>query len=244
MPLSTEHDGHGAPEQQDPRGSAPGDVPVALSPAGAQARERSAVQERLARRTQEILERPRPEQDPDRADREKAVMRECRYLMRLLATRRRSRGEMLERLERREVPGSVAHEVMARIERADLVDDRAFAHEWVRQRRELRSLGDRGLRRELEQRHVDGELIEEALRAGGAGRGPEGDPVSGEEERCRELVRSRLGERDLERLAADRDGSQRRRLSRRLDALLTRKGYPGDLAVQVISSELRRASGR
>ena len=195
-----------------------------------------AVRERLARRTTEILERSAAPEDPQRAEREKAVVHECRYLMRLLASRRRSAGEMRERLEQREVPGSVQHEVMARMDRAGLIDDAAFAHEWVTQRRALRRLGDEALRRELEKRRVDPELIEGALGAGGE--------QADEEERCRELVRSRLDERDRARLRADRDGSQRRRLSRRLDALLTRKGYPGDLAVQVISSELRAVAGR
>ena len=37
-------------------------------------------------------------------------------------------------------------------------------------------------------------------------------------------------------------GAHRRRGSRGLDALLTRKGYPGDLAVHVIAGELRAAA--
>src|SRR5690606_40279796 len=92
--------------------------------------------------------------------------------------------------------------------------------------------GDEALRRELEARRVDAELIEAAL----------SDGQSDEEQRCRELVRSRIDHRDRERLREERDGGHRRRLSRRLDALLTRKGYPGDLAVHVIAGELRAAA--
>jgi regulatory protein len=194
------------------------------------------VQARLAARTQQILDRPRPAPDPEAAAYEKAVVRECRYLMRLLSLRSRSEGEMRERLAQREVPADVAHEAMARIDRAGLIDDHAFAREWVSQRRRLRALGDEALRRELEDRRVDPAIIEAALCAG------EGEPEIAEEQRCRELVRSRITARDRERLATERDGAHRRRLSRRLDALLTRKGYPGSLAVQVITTELREVS--
>lgn len=190
------------------------------------------VRERLQERTREILERPRAAPDPQAAEHEKAVVHECRYLMRLLATRRRSAGEMHARLEQREVPAAVAHEVIARIDRAGLVDDAAFAREWVSQRRELRSLSDEALRRELRDRRVSEDHIEHALAAGETG---------GEEQRCRELVRARLRP-ELVRLREDADGSHHRRLARRLDALLARKGYPGDLAVQVIASELRAAA--
>ena len=85
---------------------------------------------------------------------------------------------------------------MARIDRAGLIDDAAFARDWVQQRRALRSLGDEALRRELVDRRVDAELIEAAL----------GDEESDEEQRCRELVRSRIGPRDRESLQTERDG--------------------------------------
>ena len=76
------------------------------------------VRDRLAARTREILERPRPAASEEQVAREKAVVHECRYLMRLLSTRRRTDGEMRLRLSEREVPADVAHEVMARIDRA------------------------------------------------------------------------------------------------------------------------------
>lgn len=195
----------------------------------------SRARARLEARTQEILERPSTAPGPEQAEHEKAVVRECRYLMRLLSTRRRTAGEMRERLTQREVPGAVAHEVMARIDRAGLIDDAAFAHDWVQQRRSLRALGDEALRRELEKKRVAARLIEAALAS------DQGDG-SDEEQRCRDLVRSRIAHRDREQLRTERDGAHRRRLSRRLDALLTRKGYPGDLAIRVISGELRDAA--
>ncbi|MGO1946272.1 regulatory protein RecX [Brachybacterium alimentarium] len=207
---------------------------VAAAPVTADDGPRTASEIRadLSGRTRQILEATREAPDPEAIAWEKAVVHECRYLMRLLSTRRRSEGEMRQRLAEREVPADIAHEVMARIIRADLVDDAAFAHEWVQQRRSLRALGDEALRRELSRRRVDAPLIDAALETG----------ESDEEVRCRELVRSRIGVRDRERLRTERDGAHRRRLSRRLDALLTRKGYPGSLAVHVIAGELREAS--
>ncbi|SRR5690606_23916928 len=190
------------------------------------------VRGRLAARTQEILDRAPAVIDADTVAFDKAVVHQCRYLMRLLASRRRSAGEMRAKLREREVPADVAHEAMARLARSGLIDDEAFAAEWVRQRRELRALGDEALRRELERKQVEDALIDQAL----------ADGKDDEEERCRDLVRSRLGASDRSRLQEERDGAHRRRLSRRLDALLTRKGYPGDLAVRVISSELRAAA--
>ncbi|MGY5763837.1 regulatory protein RecX [Brachybacterium sp. DNPG3] len=215
--------GHGA---RSPRSA--GAVPVHELP-------RAALLEHLERSAQQIVERAPSRPDPAVAEREKAVVHECRYLMRLLANRQRSAGEMRQALRRREVPADIAHEVMARIDRSGLIDDPAFAGEWVRQRRRLRSLSDEALRRELEQREVADDVIAEALAV-------DEDGDDGEESRCRELVRSRLRDRDREQLRDDRDGSHRRRLSRRLDAMLTRKGYPGSLAVRVISSELRDAA--
>lgn len=203
----------------------------------------------LEARTREILERGEAAPDPEAAEREKAVVRECRYLMRLLAIRRRSEGEMRERLERREVPGATIHEAIARMHRADLVDDLEFAREWVRQRRRDRGLADAALRRELEARCVAADLIERALREEeplSADHGPLG-ATAGEEHRCRELVRSRLaveqrrsGEDLLDENGQVREGSESwSAIRRRLDGYLARRGYSGALAVHVISSEMR-----
>lgn len=225
--MSLSHPAGGA---DDPEVARAAGAPVAERPAGRAAP--GEIRDRLADRTRQILESPRSAPDPERAAREKAVVHECRYLMRLLSSRRRSAGEMRERLRQREVPGAIAHEAMARIDRAGLIDDESFARDWVHQRRELRALGDEALRRELETKQVDARWIDAALDSGD----------TDEEQRCRELVRSRIGHRDREQLRNERDGIHRRRLSRRLDSLLTRKGYPGSLAVHVISGELRSAA--
>lgn len=195
--------------------------------------ESRAVVAGLRRRAEEIAAGDPARISAQEAEHDRAVVAECRYLMRLLATRRRSEGELRARLAAREVPREVAHEAIARTARAGLIDDAAFARDWVAQRRALRGLSDEALRRELDGKGVAPDLIATALAL------DEGD----EEQRARELVRARL-RRDEVALRSDADGSTRRRVARRLDAHLRRKGYDGGLAVRVISTELRALTGR
>ncbi|WP_259558875.1 regulatory protein RecX [Brachybacterium sillae] len=199
-----------------------------------------AVREDLAARTREILERPATPADPEAAAREKDVVAQCRYLLRLLSTRARSAGEMRERLTAREVPADVQHEVMARLQRAGLVDDLAFVRAWVTQRRELRGLADDALRQELSARGVASDLIDEALAPAGGG------PAAVQEEaRCRELAQQRLRRQGITPAsAAAGDCIERARVSRRLADYLRRRGYPADLVQHVVAGEMLSATGQ
>lgn len=194
---------------------------------------RPEVIDGLTRRTQRILDAPARDAGPEAAAFEKSVVGECRYLLRLLAMRRRATGELRAKLREREVEPAVAREALARTDRAGLLDDAAFARDWVSQRRELRGLSDEALRRELRRKDVSEEHILTALAL------DEDD----EEHRARQLVQARLV-RDGRLLQEDTDGSARGRVARRLDALLRRKGYDGALALRVISAELRAVTGR
>lgn len=200
----------------------------------AESREADGVRTQLAQRIARIEQAPTAPPDPAAIEREKQIVAQCRYLMRLLAMRRRSEHEMRERLVAREVSADVVHEAMARIRRAGLVDDAAFAAEWVQQRRAARGLADDRLRRELLRRGVAAPVIDAALL----------NAADDEETRCRQLVRDRL-RRDRARLTdpAVREGdSTWRAIARRLDAFLARRGYDGALAVHVISTEMRAVS--
>ena len=212
------------------------DRPSIAAGSGAADEGSEEVRAELARRTRAILDAPRRAADPAAREREKRVVSECRYLMRLLSVRRRSEGELRARLDEREVPADLAHEVMARTRRAGLIDDAEFAREWIAQRRARKGLSDRALREELQQRGVSSADQGEAF-AALAGSGPlEEDPTLAEEERCRELVRERL-RREAHGPASD--PRRRGQIARRLDAYLRRRGYEGSLAVRVISSEMR-----
>lgn len=216
----------------DPRAPVPADPAGDGGAARPEEDPRKAVIRSLAAQTEQIGSAPRRVPDLAEREREKAIVHECRYLMRLLAARRRSEGELRARLAQREVPWEVACEAIARTDRAGLIDDAAFAREWVAQRRELRSLSDEALRRELQDRSVAPEHIATALAL----------DAEDEETRARELVRTRL-ERERRALAADPRG-EAPKVARRLDALLRRKGYDGALALHVISTEMRAATGR
>jgi regulatory protein len=193
----------------------------------------------LAARTEEILARAPSEPSAQEVEREKTVVAECRYLMRLLSTRRRSAGEMRRRLHEREVPADLVHEILARIDRAGLIDDAAFARDWVLQRRELRGLADEALRRELEAKEVDSADIDAALRAGTDSL--EAAEIE-EEERCRDLTRRRLARESARTDLEDR--TRRAQTARRLEGYLRRRGYDGALIRRVVSSELLAATGR
>jgi regulatory protein len=80
----------------------------------------------------------------------------------LLSYRPRSEAEIRERLTERYDP-ETAGEVLERLRRSGLVDDREFARYWVQNRLEHNPRGAAALRQELYQKGVDESAIEEAL---------------------------------------------------------------------------------
>jgi regulatory protein len=84
---------------------------------------------------------------------------------RLLAVRARSRGELRERLAAAGHARPVVERVLARVEALGLVDDRAFARQWVTERGR-RGLSRAALVRELVAKGVDRDVAEAAADAG------------------------------------------------------------------------------
>ena len=80
----------------------------------------------------------------------------------LLSYRPRSEAEIRERLTERYDP-ETAMEVLERLRRSGLVDDREFARYWVQNRLQHNPRGAIALRQELYQKGVDDSVIEEAL---------------------------------------------------------------------------------
>ncbi len=80
----------------------------------------------------------------------------------LLSYRPRSEAEIRERLTERYDP-ETAGEVLERLRRSGLVDDREFARYWVQNRLQHNPRGAVALRQELYQKGVDESAIEEAL---------------------------------------------------------------------------------
>lgn len=165
---------------------------------------------------------PRPDvaADPD-AD-PASVAR--RIVLDQLTVRARSRAELATTLARRGVPDDVAGAVLDRMEQVDLVDDEAFAHEWVRSRQRSKGLSGRALRLELHRKGIDTETASAAL--------AEIDPDD-ERSAARELV---------ERKARATRGLDHQVRVRRLAGMLARKGYGSDVALGVVREVLGEES--
>ncbi|MFI9388654.1 regulatory protein RecX [Kutzneria sp. NPDC052558] len=142
--------------------------------------------------------------------------------VRLLSVRARSRTELRQALARKEVEEEVAELVLGRLDRAGLIDDEAFAHEWVASRHNHRGLSKRALADELRRKGVDSSVAAEAVAA---------VDEDSELERARDLVR-----RKLSSVARFDDTTKLRRLV----GVLARKGYPEGMAVRVVREELSR----
>lgn len=141
----------------------------------------------------------------------------------LLAARARTRVELKDALLRKGISEQTAELVLAKFDRAGLIDDAAFAEVWVRSRHTYQGLGRRALAMELRRKGVADEVAAEAVAA---------VDDEAEEHRARDLVRKKL------RTMAGLDDTTR---IRRLVSALARKGYAEGLAYRVVREELRRA---
>jgi regulatory protein len=143
--------------------------------------------------------------------------------LRLLTARARTRAELAGQLAKRGYPDDVATQVLDRLADVGLVDDAGFAEQWVHSRRVNAGKGKRALAAELRTKGVDDDVITEVL----AGLKP-----AAERGRAEKLVRARLRR---EPLGNDNDAV---RASRRLVAMLARRGYDQTMAYDVVSTEL------
>jgi regulatory protein len=123
-------------------------------------------------------------------------------------------------MARRGVPQDVADSVLERFADVGLIDDTAFAQAWVDSRHHGRGLGRRALAAELRRKGVDDETAAEALAS-----------VSTDDEvaAARALVRRRLP--SMASLPSDV-------ATRRLVAMLGRKGFGASLAYRVVTEEI------
>lgn len=82
--------------------------------------------------------------------------------LRYLSYRARSTEEVRRYLARKEVPAEVAERVIERLQRARLLDDAAFARQWVENRETFRPRSKFALRMELREKGVPSRMIEAA----------------------------------------------------------------------------------
>jgi regulatory protein len=150
-----------------------------------------------------------------------AIAREI--CLRLLTDRARTRQELAQALGRKGVPAEAAAAVLDRFDEVGLIDDAAFAGQWVRARHTHRGLGRRAIAVELRRKGVADDVAGEALAEVDA---------EAEARRARELV-----DRKLRSLAVG-TAEQRAAAGRRLVGMLARKGYGAAVAYRVVREAL------
>jgi regulatory protein len=84
--------------------------------------------------------------------------------LRFLSYRPRSQVEVQRYLRDKAVPDKVIHDVLSRLERAEYVDDEAFARFWVENREQFRPRSQRALNYELRQKGVSEVIIAKVLK--------------------------------------------------------------------------------
>jgi regulatory protein len=156
-----------------------------------------------------------PEADPESVGR--------KILLDQLTGQARSRAELAAKLARKRVPPEVADALLDRFEEVGLVDDAAFARDWVESRQASRGLARRALSVELRRKGVDSDVIAEAVSE---------VTLEDEDAAARELVRRKL--RSLSRY----DDAT---VVRRLTGMLARKGYPSSVVFRVVREEVAAA---
>ena len=161
--------------------------------------------------------------DPAELSAEEAWKKAKEVCFDLLAARPRTRDELRQALRRKGFDEELSQRLLGKLDTSGLIDDAAFAEQWVRSRHANQGLARSALVAELKRKGVDGEV---AVRAAG-----EIDRES-EEQRARELVRKRL--RSLTNV-------DEQAATRRLLGTLARKGYPQGLAYAVVRDELKNA---
>ncbi|MBG6095914.1 regulatory protein RecX [Nocardioides luteus] len=160
-----------------------------------------------------------PKNDPE-PDHE-AIAR--KILLDALTGQARSRKELADKLEKKEVPAALATRLLDRFEEVGLIDDEAFAKAWIASRQPGKGLARRALAQELRRKGIDDDVAREAL--------DEIDPDD-EREAGRRMVRRKL--RSLERF----DDQTK---TRRLVGMLARKGYGAGVAYGIVREELALA---
>ena len=207
-----------------------GGRPAHAAPPAASGAERRAGRAQGARPHGRTQPKPQPgERAEAKATRAAAAAAEVRadpegvgrtILLDTLTGQARTRKELADKLAKREVPDEVATELLDRFTEVGLIDDGAFARQWVESRHRSRGLAPRALAQELRRKGVDDEDAKVAL-----------EQIDEDDQRsaARALVDKKLRSmRGLDPQVA----------TRRLAGMLARKGYPAGLAFSVVREAL------
>jgi regulatory protein len=132
----------------------------------------------------------------------------------------RTRRQLADLLTKQEVPGDVAEAVLDRFVEVGLLDDAAFAEQWVRDRHGRRGVARGQLRQELARQGISTEDAESAVGA-----------IDADDERAAALAL-------IARKVAATRGLDHQVRARRLAGALARKGYAAELVFDVVREAL------
>jgi len=136
--------------------------------------------------------------------------------LRLLTARARTRAELADALRARSVPDAAAGAVLDRLADVGLVDDGAFAEQFVASRFTNRGLAGREIARQLRERGVEEDVVRSAV------------GVIGSEDEF--TAACRLVKRKAKAMASVAEPARQRRLV----GLLARKGYSPSVAYAAV----------
>lgn len=145
-------------------------------------------------------------------------------ILNILSMVAKTRSQLEQRLTEKGHSPEVIEEAINRMIEVGVIDDAAFARNYTSSLHDGRGLARKAISRELHQKGIDQDTIEEAL---------ESIDLDAERERAVDLVRKKA------RSTASLDPQVR---VRRLVGMLARKGYPGNIAFSVVKEVLAEES--
>jgi len=151
--------------------------------------------------------------------------------LRFLEARQRSVSEVRRRLTTAGYREDLVTAAIERLGELGMLDDEAFATQWVESRDRARPRGERALRQELRQKGIDSETIARTLEARGHGGGDAANDV-GARPSADEAAARRLLARHAHALDRVADPRARRQ---RAYALLARNGFGPEIAGRLAS---------
>lgn len=161
--------------------------------------------------------RPRlPVKDKPQPSPERLEQRARNVLLHQLARSSKSKHQLRQILEQREIPTEIAERILERFTEVGLIDDKAFAETLVSSRRNFRGLSKTAIKRELVTKGIEAQVIDEAI-----------EPITQEQEleSAQELALKRFRQMvHLEKAVRDR----------RLAGFLQRKGYSSSVTFAAI----------
>lgn len=147
---------------------------------------------------------------------ERLEQRARNVLLHQLARSAKSTHQLRQILEKREIPSEIAERVLERFTEVGLIDDAAYAETIVNSRRNFKGLAKSAIKRELAEKGVSAQLVEQAV---------DGITTEVDLESAKQLAARRI--RQMQSLEADVR-------QRRLAGYLGRKGYPSNVVFAAI----------